>query len=173
MREHAVPCRLLRKRLHLRKILLENRPVFFFQRLVPAQKHHCLLQALACEPERILEFFHPERAPWAFLERRNALICRFRLFHPAVHIAAAAHLIVAGKAKIDEPPVVAPKAKLVRHGGEVGLIGAVFVEVLERVLEDLQSDGIGLRLLGYPEIRRQIAQRTVPAQQHRAEGVYR
>ena len=173
MRKHAVPCRLLRKRLHLRKILLENRPVFFFQRLVPAQKHHCLLQALACEPERILEFFHPERAPRTFLQRRNALICRFRLFHPAVHIAAAAHLIVAGKAEVDEPPVVAPKAKLVRHGGEVGLIGAVFVEVLERVLEDLQSDGIGLRLLGYPEIRRQIAQRTVPAQQHRAEGVYR
>ena len=55
----------------------------------------------------------------------------------------------------------------------LGLIGAVFVEVLERVLEDLQSDGIGLRLLGYPEIRRQIAQRAVPAQQHRAEGVHR
>ena len=154
MRERAIPCRLLRKRLHLRKILFENRPVFFFQRLVPAQKHHCLLQALACEPERILKFFHPERAPWAFLQRRNALICRFRLFHPVVHIAAAAHLIVAGKAEVDEPPVVAPKAELVRHGGEVGLIGAVFVEVLERVLEDLQSDGIGLRLLGYPEIRR-------------------
>ena len=173
MREHAVPCRLLRKRLHPRKILLENRPVFFFQRLIPAQKHHCLLQALACEPERILEFFHPEHAPWAFLERRNARIRCLRLFHPAAHIAAAAHLVVAGKAQIDEPPVVAPKAELVRHGGEVDLIGAVFVEVLERVLEDLQSDGIGLRLLGYPEIRRQIAQRAVPAQKHRAEGVYR
>ena len=173
MRERAIPCRLLRKRLHLRKILLEDRPVFFFQCLIPTQKRDCFLQALACEPERILEFFHPERAPWAFLQRRNTLICRLRFFHPAVHIAAAAHLVVAGKAKIDEPPVVAPEAELVRHGGEVGLIGAVFVEVLERVLEDLQSDGIGLRLLGYPEIRRQIAQRAVPAQQHRAEGVYR
>ena len=126
-------------------------------------------------PQKTVRFpaLHPVCAPWTLFERRNRLICRQRAAQPVFRVLAAAHLVVARKAQADQPPVVPPEAELVCQRLKFCPLLARAVEILKRILEDLQSDGICLSLLCHTEIRRQIAQRAIPAEHRRAESMDR
>ena len=169
----TVPGCLLHELLHLQKILFEKRTVFCRQNLVSSDALSRLLQTAFRKRQRAFQLLHPVCAPRALFERRKRLICRQRAAQPVFRVLAAAHLVVARKAQADQPPVVPPEAELVCQRLKFCPLLARAVEILKRILEDLQSDGICLSLLCHTEIRRQIAQRAIPAEHRRAESMDR
>ena len=154
---------------------MQQRQALFLQRLFPEAERfrlrkHCVGACkrvaarfdIICAPERLLSCD-------AFRQR----ICVQAVCHPCCRIDFAAHHVIAALSQIQQPPVVAPIAERIDHGGKIRLIVKLCVEFRKHVPERLGAQCRCLLLICYAEIGGKICLRCILPQNGLTEAVNR
>ena len=171
--DHRVPALAGQKRLQLPQILGKARRETFFNLGILRHLLERRLEFLDLPGEEAAKLRKKVRAPGRFGSVSIAVQVQGfpGLLPPAGHIRAAAHLLLDLQNGAGQPPVIPAVAKDGGHGEKVAVLGGV--ELLQKALEHLLPQCLGFGLLGHPEIRGQIQQMGIGAQEIAAEGMHR
>ena len=170
-----VPARSCTKRPHGFQILCELRRIFLSEHGVLLRKAQRLLQIPFHPCRRFFQALDQIRAPRRLLRLLlgRKRIGRLARLHPALRIDAAAHRAVDRKQQLRQPPVVAPVAELIDQRPERVVLAQGGIALLHQRIEHLLPQLRGLLLFRHAEIRRNVQQVRIVAQDGRTEGVDR